>query len=249
MSTIRITDEHKQLWEQLTLLDFDAGAIEEGFSARLAKEQGWSQRFTVRAILEYKAFIMLCMISPQEVTPSEVVDEVWHLHLLYTRSYWEEMCDGILGRSLHHAPSRGGATEDKRFATQYESTLALYEAIFGKEAPEDIWPRPKQRKFLGIFKRSRKSEPLSVSYASSSSRANDDSFAAGILPYYLMMPAMDSGSHRDEASNSSSPSGSGASCGGASCGAPSCGNSGGASCSSGSSCGGGGCGGGGCGGS
>jgi hypothetical protein len=37
-------------------------------------------------------------ISTHIVTPSEQVDQVWHLHLTYTRSYWDEFCPNVLGQ-------------------------------------------------------------------------------------------------------------------------------------------------------
>jgi len=36
--------------------------------------------------------------------PSEVVDELWHEFILYTRSY-KEFCDGAFGSFLHHSPA------------------------------------------------------------------------------------------------------------------------------------------------
>jgi uncharacterized protein (TIGR04222 family) len=80
------------------------------------------------------------MVSDHEVTPSEQVDEVWHLHLVYTRSYWDELCPKVLGRPLHHHPTRGGLTESTRHHEQYDRTLASYRLQFGESAPTDIWP-------------------------------------------------------------------------------------------------------------
>ena len=59
------------------------------FTSRLAREQGWSHAFAARAIREYKRFLILAMEAGHPVTPSEAVDQVWHLHLVYTVSYWK----------------------------------------------------------------------------------------------------------------------------------------------------------------
>ena len=80
------------------------------------------------------------MTAGHEVTPSDEVDQAWHLHLTYTRSYWDGLCDAVLGRALHHGPTKGGQAEGDRFENQYERTLASYRAAFGEEPPEDIWP-------------------------------------------------------------------------------------------------------------
>jgi hypothetical protein len=73
------------------------------------------------------------------------VDEAWHLHLCYTRSYWEGLCGEVLGRQLHHGPTRGGAKEDGKFEEWYERTLASYRSVFGQEPPADVWPTSRVR--------------------------------------------------------------------------------------------------------
>ncbi|MFN7741158.1 MAG: glycine-rich domain-containing protein [Cyanobacteriota bacterium] len=58
---------------------------------------------------EYRRFLFLAMQAGHPVSPSRPVDLAWHQHLLDTRSYWQEFCPRVLGRPLHHTPSRGGA--------------------------------------------------------------------------------------------------------------------------------------------
>jgi hypothetical protein len=72
------------------------------------------------------------------VSPSLVIDEVWHLHLQYTQSYVEDLCVFTLGRFLHHIPSRGGRAEKARFDGYYRQTLSSYRAYFG-EPPVEVW--------------------------------------------------------------------------------------------------------------
>jgi uncharacterized protein (TIGR04222 family) len=73
------------------------------------------------------------------VTPSAEIDEVWHLHLVHSRDYWDIWCADVLRRRLHHGPTRGGASEAARYRTQYAATMALYEQWFGPP-PEAYWP-------------------------------------------------------------------------------------------------------------
>lgn len=120
-------------------------AIDEGtpaltFERRLARENGWTAEFACRVVIEYKRFVYLAMTAGHPVTPSDQVDQAWHLHLTYSRSYWERLCGEVLGRPLHHGPTRGGAAESARFDAQYEQTLAAYRTAFGAEPPADIWP-------------------------------------------------------------------------------------------------------------
>src|SRR5687767_14921571 len=72
------------------------------FSARLARENGWTAAYADRVIEEYKRFVLLAISAGHPVTPSEQVDQAWHLHLLYTETYWLHFCPQVLGRPLHH---------------------------------------------------------------------------------------------------------------------------------------------------
>lgn len=111
------------------------------FEARLAREQGWSLDYTRRVIEEYRRFLYLAATARGGgVTPSKAVDEVWHLHLTYTKSYWDDLCQGVLGKPLHHNPSDGSAGDEKHYGSQYGNTLTRYRSVFGRAAPADIWP-------------------------------------------------------------------------------------------------------------
>lgn len=115
------------------------------FTSRLAREQGWSHVFAGRVVGEYKRFLVLAMEAGHPVTPSEEVDQAWHLHLVYTRSYWQRLCGDVLGRELHHEPTSGGPSEGAKFVDWYARTLDSYRRLFGEEPPEDIWPPPQRR--------------------------------------------------------------------------------------------------------
>lgn len=95
----------------------------------------------MRVIEEYRRFLLLGVAAGHPVSPSDAVDQVWHLHLTYTKSYWEGLCQGVLGRPFHHVPSEGRPGEGEKYADWYRQTLASYRRIFGEEPPGDIWPR------------------------------------------------------------------------------------------------------------
>lgn len=110
------------------------------FERRLARENGWSSRHAARVIVEYKRFLWLAVGQQQAVTPSEAVDQAWHLHITDTLEY-RRFCDNALGRYLHHTPSRGEPDECARFAAQYARTLSLYRQVFDQDPPLDVWPK------------------------------------------------------------------------------------------------------------
>src|SRR5262245_23429178 len=126
-------------WDRLSSLDFDATDVAFPFSARLARENRWPRAFAAKAIDEYRRFCFLAMHAGHPVTPSDQVDQVWHLHLTYSRHYWDTLCGETLGRPLHHGPTEGGAAEASKFHDWYESTLASYRRYFG-EPPKELWP-------------------------------------------------------------------------------------------------------------
>src|SRR5262245_19810297 len=96
------------LWTRLLALPLDDPDAEVTFTDRLAAENDWTHEYAERVVFEYRCFLLLCMTSDEGVTPSEDVDHAWHLHLLYTRSSWNDLCRDTLGRPLHHTPTLGG---------------------------------------------------------------------------------------------------------------------------------------------
>lgn len=141
-------------WRRLRDFDFDASvagptrcsAPARSFSGRLGGERGWSPEFTARVLEEYRRFLFLATVCDRAVCPSEAVDAAWHLHLIHSRSYWGDLCDGVLAAPLHHDASAGGAAEGRRHRAMYRRTLAAYASWFGATPPSDIWP-PAWRRF------------------------------------------------------------------------------------------------------
>jgi len=135
-----MTTQEKQLWERIQAYRFDDGTSAFPFAARLARDNGWSRGYTARVIREYRRFAFLAVAAGHPVTPSDQVDQAWHLHLLYTRDYWDRFCKEALGRPLHHGPTKGGAAEREKFNDWYGRTLESYLRFFGEDPPADIWP-------------------------------------------------------------------------------------------------------------
>jgi len=142
------------LWQRIRDFQLDIPGDQFPFSMRLARENDWSRQFTRRVIYEYKRFCYVAMTAGHPVTPSEEVDQVWHLHLLYTHSYWEDFCESVLQRPFHHGPTRGGAEEGSKYRDWYQATLESYQRIFGSHPPTDIWPPVETRfKHVEAFRR------------------------------------------------------------------------------------------------
>ena len=89
-----------------------------------------------KAIEEYKKFMYLATTSNQMVSPSEIVDIVWHQHLIFTQSY-TDFC-ALLGKKIQHIPSTHNKEEQDKFLTAKKHTTAIYESKFGKQ-PKLFW--------------------------------------------------------------------------------------------------------------
>ncbi len=133
------------LWQRLAAYEIGPSDASLSFQRRLARENRWSEDFTRRVLREYKRFCYLAVTAGHEVTPSDAVDQAWHLHLTYSRDYWERFCPEVLGAPLHHGPTAGGTAERDRYYRQYADTLNAYEDAFGEPPEPDIWPDAKRR--------------------------------------------------------------------------------------------------------
>ncbi len=138
-------DKKNTLWNRINSLKIGPPQATFTFTQRLARENGWSTAFSNNVFFEYKRFLYLAAMSDKEITPSDQVDQVWHLHLTYTRSYWKDLCEGILGSKLHHNPTEGGPQQGEKFRHQYQYTLDLYKKTYGETPPEDVWPSVENR--------------------------------------------------------------------------------------------------------
>ena len=136
---------NESLPRRILEFELDDPGAQLSFTSRLAREQGWTHVHAGRVVGEYKRFLVLAMTAGHPVTPSPQVFQASPSTEIYTESYWHRLCRDVLGRELHHGPTRGGAEEGEKFHDWYERTLASYRRIFGGDPPADIWPAVRER--------------------------------------------------------------------------------------------------------
>jgi len=141
-----------QLWNDLESIQLDDPRCQPPFTERLCQENGWSAAFASRVVHEYRRFLLLAATEESITVPSDAVDQAWHLHLVDTHAYWDELCARVIGKALHHTPSRGGDAELEHHQRGYEATLLRYHSVFDEDAPKDIWP-PTHDRFGGRHRR------------------------------------------------------------------------------------------------
>lgn len=128
-------------------------------AALMDKESGdgWSQHRATAVEFEYRRFLCLMKLFPDEqVAPLVDVDTFWHRHILDTRKYAAD-CAQVFGYFLHHVPSSGERGDDEEAVHQRtgERMQELYEATFGEAyirpqagsagtmaGPESAWCAP-----------------------------------------------------------------------------------------------------------
>lgn len=128
--------QEKPLWDKVQNFTFENLEDEYDFTTRLAYENNWTEYFTKQAIEEYKKFMYLAAISNQMVSPSEIIDTVWHQHLIYTTSY-KQFCV-VLNKNIEHIPSTHNKQDKEKFIKAKKITQQLYEAEFGNQ-PKELW--------------------------------------------------------------------------------------------------------------
>ena len=87
--------------EKLNALDLEPIAWQLLYSS---SSQGWSFERVLRAIADYKRFLLAHYLHPDRVlAPTDDVDCVWHCHILDTQKYIDD-CQWLFGRIIHHYP-------------------------------------------------------------------------------------------------------------------------------------------------
>ncbi|HST68905.1 MAG TPA: hypothetical protein VLI94_04525 [Solirubrobacterales bacterium] len=89
---------------------------------------------------EYRKFMAMQLMHPGAVlVPCQIVDEMWHRHILDTAAYRED-CQAIFGRFLDHYPYFGmrNEAEAQELTDAYAETVDLYRMSFG-EPPIGSW--------------------------------------------------------------------------------------------------------------
>jgi hypothetical protein len=103
------------------------------FKEKLMSMYDWSLEYTEKVIFEYRKFMFLAVQF--RVAPSWEIDQVWHLHLLYTDYYWNVWCKKVLKKKIHHNPNPKNFNSS---VDEYFETKKIYLQVFGYIPPPDV---------------------------------------------------------------------------------------------------------------
>jgi len=86
---------------------------------------------------EYKKFLVIKVIAKDtQCSPSALIDQVWHAHILHTAKY-RDACTA-LGVFIDHDPA-GAIDEDDKRKMRLLLTKTHYNLIFNEVAPQKLW--------------------------------------------------------------------------------------------------------------
>jgi len=89
----------------------------------------------------YKWLVILSKFGgAMKLSPSVIVDQVWHQHLLFTKNY-RETCNMIGGQFLDHYPENADQDNSGERINRYIYTLKCYRDTFGemKDEVKVLW--------------------------------------------------------------------------------------------------------------
>ena len=145
MATAVIPDESRiptVVAAVLGMLPLGSGAGGQ-LASRLERKLGISAAEARKRVIAYKQFLALKAasldIDATKLSPPELVDSVWHEHVLDTKHY-APACLSAFGHPIHHDPN-GDADVEAR-ALRREATLIALEKVYGDNYDEEIWAFP-----------------------------------------------------------------------------------------------------------
>lgn len=97
--------------------------------------EGWTKEQCEDAEVEYKRFLHLNKkFLNSAIVPTDVIDIIWHYHILDTRAYHKDS-ERVFGGYFHHFPYFGlrGDGDKQNLISSFENTTVLYEQEFGEK--------------------------------------------------------------------------------------------------------------------
>ena len=124
-------DQQQELYSRIAHFAFDEGDETLTFAARLARENAWSSAFAARAIAEYRRFVWLGADGGPRGNAIRRRRSVWHLHLTYTRSYWDRFCADTRTTATPRATKEASESRARRTIRAH---AGHYREFFAEEA-------------------------------------------------------------------------------------------------------------------
>ena len=121
---------------------------------RMIDKEGWLKGDAEKALEMYKNFLLISRkYGSKDIffIPTIDIDEIWHNHILCTKTYTKDM-NAIFGRYFHHVPDEEAEHLELKYdsANSFQKTAEFYKKEFGTDY-ENIRFRPTVRFFIKIY--------------------------------------------------------------------------------------------------
>jgi hypothetical protein len=118
---------------------------------------------------EYKKFLHLKIVMedteiPAILSPSTLVDNVWHAHMLRPSAY-NNFCQSVFGKLIDHDMAGSKSSDDEKLKRR-RRTLTVYKMVFNEEPNALIW----EENVLQGWRKIDKSGGASINVSQPSSR-------------------------------------------------------------------------------
>ncbi|MGB0660209.1 MAG: hypothetical protein ACPGNV_08500 [Mangrovicoccus sp.] len=131
--------QNTTLWEKIRDYDFNAGLPEGSFEYKVAKALSLSPERADAAILEYRRFLYLLLISVVKPSASHTLNAMWNAHLGLQNGAWENFYYTTFGGTLRRFNFTAPISSEKG-STRFGHLRDLYLREFGEEPPAKYWP-------------------------------------------------------------------------------------------------------------
>lgn len=126
-----------QLWQRLESYNFHDLPLTRPLVDRLEDETGHPEEVCYTLVEEYRRFMYLVASTDEPLSPSPIINMVWHMHLDDRKAYLEDFCPKTLGRTILPSDNLPPLQDDPA----YDRTLDDYVQEFGL-AKVQYWPDP-----------------------------------------------------------------------------------------------------------
>ena len=114
--------------------------VKQLLKARLVRLKNWSEERATAGVNAYEQFLKLKAAlkdyKATKLSPTPLIDEVWHLHVLDTQKYADDCVDFC--REIIHHDVDGDINVIKR-EIRRNATKVAYEMQYGKEPEGEMW--------------------------------------------------------------------------------------------------------------
>ena len=114
--------------------------VKQLLKARLVRLKNWSEEKATAGVNAYEQFLKLKVAlkdyKATKLSPTPLIDEVWHLHVLDTQKYAND-CVDFCGAVIHHDVD--GDIDVIKREIRRNATKVAYEMQYGKEPEGELW--------------------------------------------------------------------------------------------------------------